>query len=127
MLVTIDDIALTNNEIFVKFSTTVGFAVAEWHGPCPKFGEQYDVELDIDAEFVWGKNICVSLSTKNAIEASEDCIHATGTLLRTSPDGHAIIDLAGSIVLIELLGYASEAPVFVDLQFNKLTIYPTNL
>ncbi|MBV6821384.1 hypothetical protein [Pseudomonas sp. PD9R] len=127
MLITINNIVTTDPEIKVAFSTDCGAAIAVWNANPPKTGENYNIEFDINEEFYWGKNACLSLENIASLAVSGDRISLTGTLITIDKNGAAVIEICGSIVLIELYNYTEELPAIINLTFEKLTLFPTNI
>lgn len=78
MKITIGLVNLDAKEVLVGFSTSVEFATKVWRAAPPKVGDQYDVELDIDDEFVWGENACSSLNNAQLIEVADGIVTMRG-------------------------------------------------
>ena len=79
MKITIDVVTLVAKEVLVGFSTSVGFATAVLRAAPPKVGDQYDIELEVDDEFVWGENACSSLNNAHSIEVADGIATMTET------------------------------------------------
>jgi hypothetical protein len=127
MKITIGLVTLVAKEVFVEFSTSVGFAAAIWRAAPPKVGDQYDVELEVEDEFVWGDNASFSLSSAHSIEVVDDVVTMTGALISNDLEGGAVVDVGGSIILIELTGGTVIDSVFVDLKVKSMSIFPTGI
>lgn len=127
MKITIDLVTLVAKEVLVGFSTSVGSATAVWRAAPPKVSEQYDVELEVDDEFVWGENACSSLNNAHSIGVMDGVVTMTGTLISNDMEGGAVVDVGGSIVFIELIGCAETVPVFVDLKVKNINVFPTGI
>jgi hypothetical protein len=127
MKITINLVALIAKEVLVVFSTNVGAATAVWRATPPKVGEQYDVELEVDDEFVWGENACSSLSNAHSIEVMDGTVTMTGTLISNDMEGGAVVDVGGSIIFIELIGCAKADSVLVDLKVKNINVFPTGI
>ena len=127
MKITIDLVILVAKEVLVGFSTSVGAAIAVWRAAPPKVGEQYDVELEIDDEFVWGENACSSLNNAHSIGVMGGIVTMTGTLISNDMEGGAVVDVGGSIIFIELIGCAEADSVFVDLKVKNINVFPTGI
>jgi hypothetical protein len=127
MKITIDLVTLVAEEVLVEFSTSVGFATAVWRASPPKVGGQYDVELEFDDEFVWGENAYSSLNNAHSIEVADGIVTMTGTLISNDMEGGAVVDVGGSIILIELIGCAEIDLVLVDLKVKHINLFPTGV
>ncbi|WP_181919732.1 hypothetical protein [Alkalilimnicola ehrlichii] len=57
MKIKIRKVNKNDDGVQVYFSTSYGSSFAQWVGELPKYGEVYDVELDVDDDLVWGVNI----------------------------------------------------------------------
>jgi hypothetical protein len=127
MKITINLVTFIDKEVFVEFSTSVGFATAAWRAAPPKVGEQYDVELEIEDECVWGGNAYSSLNSAHSIEVADGIVTMTGTLISNDMEGGAVVDVGGTIILIELIGCAEVDSVFVDLKVKNINVFPTGI
>ena len=127
MKITIDLVNLIDKEVFVEFSTNVGFAVAVWRAAPPKVGDQYDVELEVEDEFVWGDNAYYSLNSAHTIEMADGIVTVTGTLISNDMEGGAVVDVGGAIILIELIGCGEIDSVLVDLKVKDVNVFPTGI
>lgn len=127
MKITIDLVTPVAKKILVGFSTNVGSATAVWRAAPPKVGEQYDVELEVNDEFVWGENACSSLNNAHSIGVMDGVVTMTGTLISNDMAGGAVVDVNGSIILIELIGCAEADSVFVDLKVKNINVFPTGI
>ncbi|MBV4465078.1 hypothetical protein KVG95_17280 [Pseudomonas sp. SWRI79] len=122
-----DLVTLVAEEVLVRFSTSVGSATAVWRVAPPKYGEQHDVELEVDDEFVWGENACSSLNNAHSIGVLDGIVTMTGTLISNDMEGDAVVDVGGAIIFIELIGCAEADSVFVDLKVKNINVFPTGI
>ena len=127
MKITIDLVTLVAKEALVGFSTSVGFATAVWRAAPPKVGAQYDVELEVDDEFVWGENAYPSLNNAHSIEVADGIVTMTGKLISNDMEGGAVVDVGGSTILIDLIGCTENDSVLVDLKVKNINIFPTGI
>lgn len=127
MIVKINDIVMAGGKISVSFSTRCGAANAIWNGCAPNVGVEYDVELEVGDEFLWGKNASLSLENTSSLKAIEGSFNLTAKLVSVDSNGNAVVDVSGSILLLELAGYRGSVPVFVDFKFDELTVFPTGI
>lgn len=126
MKVTIDKVTWLEGEIFVDFSTDFGFAVAVWSGDLPTLGAFHDVELEVMERIVWGMSAHCALSNVYSIQIENGSIKLTGRIISIE-DGTASVDVAGSLILIEVVGFPEDIPVFVDLKIKKIALFPTGV
>lgn len=126
MKIKIDEVNSNSGNVSVAFSTDFGSAIAAWSADIPKVGEEYDVELEIDEEFVWGDNVDIS-GDHYSLSIKERIIFLCASLISMAEDGVAIIDIGGTKAMIELTGCLMRPPIFITLNFERLSLYPTNL
>jgi hypothetical protein len=120
-------VTLVAKEVLVGFSTSVGFATAVWRAAPPKVGDQYDVELEVNDEFVWGENGCSSLNNSHSIEVADGIVTMTGTLISNDMEGGAAVDVGGSIILIDLIGCTENDSALVNLKVKNINVFPTGI
>lgn len=127
MKVTVETVSNTAGEIFVGFSAEFGFAVANWKGTPPKSGAQYDVELEVEGCVVWGGNSSPASKNDYLIGLLDGSIKLTGNILTVDPEGIATFDIGGSIVFLEVIGFAGAAPVFTELNVDRINLFLTGV
>lgn len=127
MIVTVDRLAAVGSEQIVYFTTDIGSAVGVWSDVPPTEGESYDVELDLTEPIVWGVSAHLALKDVYSIGAEHDLIKITGKIVSFEEDGSAILEVAGSVVLLEVVGFPWDVPVFVDLKIKKIALFPTHV
>ena len=123
MKVNIESVTQVAAEIFVSFSTELGFATAKWTEPLPKIGELYDVELEIYLGIIAKPasiNIC-------SIRLVDSFIRLSGSVISIDAEGVAGIEANGSIIPVEIIGFAGSLPVFVDLKVERVILFPTGI
>jgi len=126
MKVTIDKVTRIGNESFVHFSTGFGSAVAFWEADAPTVGEFHDVELDVMESTVWGVNAHFAVSNVYSIKGESGSINLTGKIVSID-DETAVFDLAGSLILLEIVGFSGNIPAFIDLKIKKIALFPTRV
>lgn len=126
MKVTVGKVKKHNGVIVVQFSTVIGSAFAIWEGAVPRVGESYDVELEINEQFVWGENAVIS-DGPLFLEVRGGSILLRACLMSIDEYGVGMIDIGGTKTMIELIGCALQPPIFLTLNFECLYFYPTNL
>ncbi|MEX3777149.1 hypothetical protein [Pseudomonas sp. MYb118] len=127
MEVVIGDVTSIGNEIVVGFSTSFGSGIGFWKGVAPAVNESHDVELEIGEAIVWGENGHFSLNNVCLIEMGSDSVKLTGRIVHIDDDGFAVLDVNGSVVLLEIIDFTGGIPVFVDLCIKKIDLYPTGV
>ncbi|CAM3816998.1 hypothetical protein [Bacillus paramycoides] len=102
--------------------------IAEWDGDKPAKNENYNVEIDIDDEFIWNTNIAFSDETANAIIQNDEGIKVIAKLDYNSEDDLASLNIYDSVVLIDLEGIEQDiSNVWVEIQCTSIKIFNTNL
>jgi len=127
MEVILESVIIDKKQIIVYFSTNIGTATATWNAPPPITGEKYDVELDINDEFVWGENAHYEYSENHSFYIENGGYSISGTLISVGADDTAVLNIAGSIVMFSLVGYAGIIPAHITLKAKHLSIAPTGI
>ncbi|MGE7955810.1 hypothetical protein ACQKQA_04270 [Pseudomonas sp. NPDC089530] len=128
MKVTILSAAQSDTErSFVEFSTFVGNGLAHWRARPTAKGQTHDVEVEIDDDFFWGKNIKSSAKASSSIENCQGTIHVTAKLISSEDDGLAVVELDNSIVMLSTNKKVDPPPEYVDFTATHISLYPTNL
>jgi hypothetical protein len=127
MKVTIDKVTLVGNEHFVHFSTEFGSAIAVWNAVPPAVGTFHDVELEVMERIIWGVNSHCALNNICSIEVESGSIKLTGKIISIEADDTAVMDVAGSVIILDVVGFTEDVPVYVDLKIMKLYLFPTRV
>lgn len=127
MFIEVIDVFISGKAINVSFSSPLGSAAAFWEGGAPEPGQEYDVELTLDEQFVWGHNIEPSRNNVASIRMVEGAVCITARLVSIEADGIAVMDLAGSVVFAEVAGEMEPMPTFVSLRTQALSVCPTGI
>lgn len=102
--------------------------IAEWDGDKPRENENYDVEIDIDDEFIWGTNIVSSDEKFSSIIQNDEGIKIIAKLDYNSEDNLATLKVYDSVVLIDVEGIEQDiSNEWVEVQCTSIKIYNTNL
>ncbi|MDR1849175.1 MAG: hypothetical protein LBQ75_03970 [Zoogloeaceae bacterium] len=110
----------------VTFESRIGTGAANWYGTCPEVGEEYEVELDIDDRFEWGKNIHPSRENHQKLGLRDTTLEFVANVLSYEEDGVLTLSLDGGVLLLE----ASVPPdnslnfVYFFTPSDKVTLYP---
>ena len=127
MKVTIDRVTLIGSENFVHFTTDVGSAIGVWKGLSPNVGESHDVEIDVTERIVWSVSGDVALQNLYSIEVENGLVNLSGKIISMEADGGAALEVAGSVILLDIFGYTGDVPVFVDLKIERISLFPTGV
>lgn len=112
---------------FVEFSTFIGNGLAYWRSRATTKGQTHDVEVDIDDDFSWGKNISPSAKSSASIENRKGTTYITAKLISSEEDGLVTVTLESSIVMLSTDKKIDPAPDYVDLIATQISLYLTNL
>ncbi|NUU39248.1 hypothetical protein [Pseudomonas sp. C2B4] len=127
MKVTIESVAQVATETFVSFSSEFGFAIANWMGLLPQIGGVYDVELEAEESVTWGVTanpVPINICSIGLVDGS---IRLSGNIISVDAEGVAGIEIGESIILIEIIGFSGNAPVFAELKVEKISLFPTGI
>ncbi|MDA1641847.1 MULTISPECIES: hypothetical protein [Bacillus cereus group] len=102
--------------------------IAEWDGDKPEENENYNVEIDIDDEFIWNTNIAYSDENANAIIQNDEAFKVIAKLDYNSEDNLATLNVYDSIVLIDIEGIEKDITnEWVEMQCTSIKLFNTNL
>jgi hypothetical protein len=102
--------------------------IAEWGGDKPEENENYDVEIDIDDEFIWGTNIVFSDEKSSSIIQNDEGVKIIAKLDYNSEDNLATLKVYDSVVIIDVEGIEQDiSNEWVEVQCTSIKIYNTNL
>lgn len=128
MKVTVLSITQSDSEnSIVEFSTSVGNGLAHWRGQPTIKGQTHDVEVDIEDDFFWGKNITPSTKSSASIDSRKGDIYVTAKLISSEDDGLAIVKIENSIVMLSTNKKIDILPEYVDFITEHISLYPTNI
>ena len=127
MKVMIDKVAHIAEEILVIFSADIGKAAGIWNGLPPKAGENHDVELEIEQNVVWGKSAQPASNDDCFIGVVDGLIKLTGNMVSVDAEGMMAFEMGGSVILIEIIGFAGSIPMVVDLYVERVDFFPTGI
>jgi len=106
----------------ILFSTPVGFGIAFWANEALEEGGEYNVELDINDNFIWGSTINSTLEEKDKFEILGDITKITANITSNEDNGLAI-ELQHSIALVETNPSPHPLPRRVELSAKHITLY----
>lgn len=126
MKVTIDKVKLDGDVVSVAFSTAYGKATTSWVGQAPEVGEIYDVELEMGDHFVWGENISLTDEAQPSLSVEDNTLELIGLLI-SFDDGCVVMDLGGSVILIDAQAVPNDLAGYIKCVALDVTLYPTGL
>ncbi len=109
--------------VTVRFFASVGEGTAEWHGDPPWVGGQYDVELDLDHEPVWGSTLRLS-ATPGTLPDMLSCV------IEVYDETSMVLRVGEGLVQVVPVG---EAPLGagegarVTIERPRIHLWPTNV
>jgi len=102
--------------------------IAEWDGDKPEENENYNVEIDIDDEFIWNTNIAFSDENASAIIQNDEGFKVIAKLDYNSEGNLATLNIYDSIALIDIEGIEQDiANEWVEMQCTSIKLFNTNL
>lgn len=102
--------------------------IAEWRGDKPEKYNQYNVEVDIDDNFIQGKNIIQSKGNKASIREGDGYVTIIAKLEYNAKDNLGSINIEGSIIMIDLEGIESNiSNEWVEVKCSSIILYDVNL
>ncbi|MDD0971477.1 MULTISPECIES: hypothetical protein [Pseudomonas] len=130
MKITISRIVKIHTEkTLVEFSTLYGEGLSSLFTLEARENRPYDVEINIDDDFYWGKNIFTSMSNTPSIRHEAETTYITAELISITEDGCGSLRLGNSIIFISLKNDNKDLifPSFVEILAIQITLYPTNI
>ena len=112
----------------VEFSSALGSGAAIWVGMPPRQGNTYDVEIDIDDIFQWGKNINISMQEKPKIDVLGNNLLFFGKIMAYEDDGLLTVKVGRDIIFLEVSDAPNEGEnVAFFTSINNISLHPVNL
>ncbi|MBN6774825.1 hypothetical protein JRG42_12830 [Pseudomonas granadensis] len=115
------------NETQIEYSSDYGTGVSKFIGPPPKKDQALDVEIDINDNFYWGKNLATSKKKAPSIYYNNGKTFITAELLTIEDDGCGVLKIGDCIALISVEKRNQTFPLFVDMISTDFSFYPNNL
>ncbi|SDT48196.1 hypothetical protein SAMN05216496_4829 [Pseudomonas sp. Z003-0.4C(8344-21)] len=115
------------NETQIEYSSAYGTGVSTFIGPPPKKDQALDVEIDINDNFSWGKNLTISQKKAPSIYYKNGETFITAELLTIEDDGCGVLKIGDCIALISVEKQNQTFPLFVDMISTDISFYPNNL
>lgn len=123
MKIHITRVNTSSEDVIIYFSSEYGNAEAFWGTkPIPKANADYEVELDITDELVWGQDIKLSRDKKFSIHMKDE-IYITGILEKVYRNGLADFRIGKSLIQLELEGKNIPTGVYVTIKASSLEAY----
>jgi hypothetical protein len=127
MRIKILDIKNIQNEIRVKFETPIGVGTGIWNGKLPALGDYTDIEIDIDDNFEWGKNITTTNSNISMIAIENNLFCFVARVISYEDDGCLTVTLGDSVVFLAVDNVPDGIQGWVEGKVKAVRLYPTNL
>ncbi|MNL33380.1 hypothetical protein D3C87_1552890 [compost metagenome] len=93
----------------------------------PKIGEIHDVELEIEQSVFWGRSAHRASNDDCFIGFVDGLIKLTGNMVSVDAEGMMAFEVAGSVILVEIIGFAGNIPMVVDLYVERVDFFPTGI
>ena len=111
----------------ICFRSKSGEGYAKWSGEIPLTGHTYDVEVDIDDEFVWGENIGATDDTSTIEVGNGYNMIAVAEVVSYDEDGCLAVRLDESVIFLEVEGAPINVSGYIKLYAKDLKLFPINL
>jgi hypothetical protein len=127
MKIHVQKVDTSSEDIIINFTSEYGDAEAFWGTkPIPKANTDYEVELDITDELVWGQDVKPSANKKFSILMQKDDITITGVLEKTYKGGMADFRFGKNLIQLELEGRNIPTGGFVTIKTTNIEMYEVN-
>ena len=112
---------------YVDFSTLYGTGRSLFSSSTLEENQTYDVEINLDDDFIWNKNIIPSANCTPSIHFYSGKLFITAELVSNEEDDCSALRLGDSIILISSNKTGRPLPVFVDIVAQETSLHPTNI
>ncbi|PIT13373.1 hypothetical protein BGI32_09360 [Snodgrassella alvi] len=89
------------DENLVKFESDLGYGVAIWGNNKPLLNTSYNIELEIDDFFEWGKNITLEKNHEFSINFINNNMIFKAKVISCEDGGILVLSLGKDIIFIE--------------------------
>jgi len=110
----------------LKVESNYGKFNVLWDGELPSIGERVDVELDIDNNLTWDKDIYLAKNDELQIQQTKEKTVIQGRLEEVSNDGFTVLRLSDSIITFVAKGLALPINSIIQIKVSNIKAYPTN-
>lgn len=130
MRIKITNLKVNESDISVKFTMVSGNGMGLWKGNSPEINKEYDIECDIDDDFVWGENIHTFNGKTEMMEVVNSNVRIIAKVINFDNDGCLVVTLNKSILLLNLeIENENECHLGMLVEFwaKDVSLYPINL
>jgi hypothetical protein len=111
----------------VKFEGSIGIGFGVWMGELPAQGESIDVEIDVDDDLKWGRNIIMTSENVSMIALKNNQFHFVAEVLSYEDDGCLSVRLGDGIILLDVEDAPNDIKGWVECRAESVKLYPTNM
>jgi hypothetical protein len=122
MRVRINKVESTKSDVVVAFESLFGSASAQWKGPIPEVGADYEVELEVTGILVWGSEIFETTEATSIYE-KEGHVFLVGQLQSLNDESAAVAKIGDNVILIEIAKVPSVVPGGVLIRAPYLQLF----
>ncbi|WP_172384251.1 hypothetical protein [Streptomyces sp. MNP-20] len=110
----------------VAVTTSFGSAVVGWHGTAHSMAGEYGVEWTVEQDLAWNDNAHPASTPGPGLSAQDSTVMLRGRLDLT-PDGAAILDVDGSLVLFDLTHPVPQSVngTWIEIHCHRDAVYLT--
>lgn len=127
MKIKIENIVDEGDEIWIIFSSEYGSLSAFWEGDKPATNETYNVELEVDSDFVWEENIYKAMGNETRIEFKGGVYTIYGKAINLEEDGCLSVSLGDGVILLDTENVPKDISGLIECKAFNLKLYPTGL
>lgn len=110
----------------VKFESTVGVGFGVWIGKLPTQGESIDVEVEIDDDLKWGRNITMTNESASTITSENSQFRFVAEVVTYEGNGCLSVRLGESVILLNVEDVPGNVKGWVECRAESVKLYPTN-
>jgi hypothetical protein len=111
----------------IMFETPIGIGFGDWEGEMPAQGESTDVEIEIDDDLKWGRDITMTNESVSMIASENNLFRFVAEVLSYENDGCLAVRLGESVVLLDVDDAPSDIKGWIECKAARVKLYPTNM
>lgn len=113
----------------IVYSTEFGEGTGEWEGNIPEIGEKYFVEIEIDIELVWGRDINYVQKKTYSVLQKNEFTRFSGRLESLEEDGYTTVRISDSIITFISKSSVDFEDAFVEVRVpsDKINLFPIEI